>query len=89
MHRTDEKKPAGSSNSTAGDTDGAIVPDASSTGKAFTALTTRFALAAHTLTRNNPANGAGMYIAAKWGVNRALPDLIAAIQYLVQMGGAQ
>ena len=89
MHRTDEKKPTGSSNSTAGDTDAVIVPDTSSTGKAFTALTTRFALAAHPLTRNNPADGAGMYIAVNWGANRALPDLAAAIQYLVQMGGAQ
>ena len=89
MHRTDVKKPAGSSNSTAGGTDEGIVPDARSTCKAFAALTTRFALAAHALTRNNPANDAGMYVAAQWGVNRALPDLAAAIQYLVQMGGAQ
>ncbi|MBP9941218.1 MAG: hypothetical protein KBF33_07440 [Comamonas sp.] len=84
MHNTDVKKPAGSSNSTAGGTDKNIVPDASSTSKAFVALTTRFALAAHAL----PANGAGMYLAVEWGVNQARPNLAAAIDYLLQMGVA-
>lgn len=85
MYRTDEKKPAGSSNSTAGGTDEGIVPEAPSTCNAFAAVVALFTLTA--LTYNNPANGTGMYIAANWAVNQALPDLTTAMQYLVKMGG--
>lgn len=61
MQRTDVKKPAGSSNSTAGGTDTPMVSDTTGTGKAFTALAARFALAVHALTRSSAADGAGIY----------------------------
>lgn len=88
MHRTDEKKPAGSSNSTAGGTDTPMVSDTPGIDKAFTALAARFAPAGNTLTRISAADGAGVYYAVRWGMNRALPDLQAAAQFLVQIGGA-
>ena len=56
-------------------------------GKAFATLAARFALAGHTLTRSNPADGAVMYHAGRWGLSRALPDLQAAAQFLAQIGG--
>ena len=56
-------------------------------GKAFATLAVRFALAGHTLTRSNPADGAAMYYAARWGLFRALPDLQAAAHFLAQIGG--
>ena len=57
-------------------------------GKAFAMLAARFALAGHTLTRSNPADGAVMYYAGRWGLHRALPDLDAAAQFLMQIGGS-
>jgi hypothetical protein len=56
-------------------------------GKAFASLAARFAVAGHTLTRSNPADGAAMYYAGRWGLSRALPDLHAAAHFLVQIGG--
>ena len=56
-------------------------------GKAFATLAARFALAGHTLTRSNPADGAVMYYAGRWGLSRALQDLEAAAQFLTQIGG--
>ena len=56
-------------------------------GKAFATLAARFALAGHTLTRSNPADGAVIYYAGRWGMSRALPDLDAAAQFLTQIGG--
>ena len=56
-------------------------------GKAFASLAARFALAGHTLTRSNPADGAAMYHAGRWGLSRALPDLQAAAHFLAQIGG--
>ena len=56
-------------------------------GKAFASLAARFALAGHTLTRSNPADGAVIYFAGRWGVHRALDDLDAAARFLVQVGG--
>lgn len=88
MYRTDEKKPTGSDNSTAGGTDSAIVSDTTDASKTFASLAARFALVGHTLTRTNPADGAGIYYAARWGMSRALPDLQAAAQFLAQIGGA-
>ena len=88
MHRTDVKKPTGSSNFTAGGTDTPMVSDGASTDKAFIALAARFALAGHALTRSSAADGAGIYYAARWGMSRVLPDLQAAAQFLVQIGGA-
>ena len=56
-------------------------------GKAFATLAARFALAGHTLTRSNPADGAVLYYAGRWGLSRALQDLEAAAQFLTQIGG--
>ena len=57
-------------------------------GKAFATLAARFALVGHTLTRSNPADGAVMYHAGRWGLFRAMPDLEAAAQFLTVIGGA-
>ena len=57
-------------------------------GKAFATLAARFALAGHTLTHSNPAEGAVLYYAGRWGLSRALHDLDAAAQFLKQIGGA-
>ena len=56
-------------------------------GKAFDSLAARFALAGHTLARSNPADGAVMYFAGRWGMHRALDDLDAAARFLAQIGG--
>lgn len=88
MHCTDETKPTGSDNSTAGGTDSAIVSDTTAASKTLAFLAARFALVGPTLTRTNPADGAGIYYATRWGISRALPDLQAAAQFLVQIGGA-
>ena len=68
-------------------TNGANFHTAAHEGKAFATLAARFALAGHTLTRSNPADGAAMYYAGRWGLSRALPDLQAAAQFLAQIGG--
>ena len=62
------------------------IPTGPREGKAFTSLAARFALAGHTLTRSNPADGAVMYYAGRWGFSRALPDLQAAAHFLAQIG---
>ena len=87
MYRTDEKKPTGSGNSTAGGTDSAILSDTTDASKTLAFLTARFALVGHILTRTKPAYGAGIYYATRWGMSRALPDLQAAVQFLGQIGG--
>ena len=56
-------------------------------GKAFATLAAGFALAGHTLTDSNPADGAGLYYAACWGMSLALPELQAAAHFLAQIGG--
>ena len=56
-------------------------------GKAFATLAARFALAGHTLTHSNPAEGAVLYYAGRWGLSRTLHDLDAAAQFLTQIGG--
>ena len=84
---TPKEKPTGSANNPAGHTDSQIVPNLADTGKAFANLAARFALAGHILTRCNPADGAGLYYAARWGMSRALPDLQAAAHFLAQIGG--
>ena len=81
------KKPTGSANNPAGHTDSQIVPNSVEAGKAFATLAARFALAGHTLTRGNPADGAGLYCAGRWGLSRALPDLQAAAHFLEKLGG--
>ena len=42
-------------------TDGLNIPTRQREGKAFATLAARFALAGHTLTRSNPADGAVLY----------------------------
>ena len=84
---TPKERPTGSANIPAGHTDSQIVPNPADAGKAFASLAARFALAGHTLTRSNPADGAAMYYAARWGLSRALPDLQAAAHFLAQIGG--
>ena len=76
--------PVGFQNDT---TDGLNFPTAAHEGKAFVSLAARFALAGHNLTRSNPADGAAMYYAGRWGLSRALPDLQAAAHFLAQIGG--
>ena len=89
MHTTTNEKahgcdPVGFQNDT---TNGVNFPTAEREGKAFASLAARFALAGHTLTRSNPAEGAAMYYAGRWGLSRALPDLQAAAHFLAQIGG--
>ena len=57
-------------------------------GKAFAILAAGFALAGHTLKHSNPADGAVLYYAGRWGLSRTLHDLDAATQFLKQIGGA-
>ena len=76
--------PVGFQNDTTNDVN---FPTAEREGKAFATLAARFALAGHTLTRSNPADGAAMYHAGRWGLSRALPNLQAAAQFLAQIGG--
>ena len=84
---TPKEKPTGSANNPAGHTDSQIVPNAAGAGNDFASLAARFALAGHILSRSSPADGAGLYYAARWGMSRALPDLQAAAHFLAQIGG--
>ena len=88
-HTTTIEKAPGTCDSKglAADTTGADFPTAVHEGKAFATLAARFALAGHTLTRINPADGGAMYYAGRWGLSRALPDLQAAVHFLAQIGG--
>ena len=88
-HTTIHEKSPGTCDSKglAADTTGADFPTAAHDGKAFASLAARFALAGHTLSRSNPADGAGLYYVARWGMSRALPDLQAAAHFLAQIGG--
>ena len=76
--------PVGFQNHTINDLD---FPTGQRDGKAFATLAARFALAGNSLTRSNPADGAVMYYAGRWGLSRVLPDLQAAAQFLAQIGG--
>jgi hypothetical protein len=76
--------PVGFQNDTTNDLD---FPTGQREGKAFATLAARFALAGHTLTRSNPADGAVMYYACRWGLSRAMPDLETAAQFLARLGG--
>lgn len=88
-HTTTIEKAPGTCDSKglATDTTGADFPTAAHEGKAFASLAARFALAGYTLTRSNPADGASMYYAARWGMSRALHGLQAAAHFLTQIGG--
>ena len=90
MHTTTNEKAPGPCDSKGLGTDTTNdlnFPTGQREGKAFAILAARFALAGHTLTRSNPADGAGLYFAARWGMSRALPDLQAAAHFLTQIGG--
>jgi hypothetical protein len=82
-----KEMPTGSANYPAGHTDSLIVPNPAGAGNDFASLAARFALAGHTLMRSNPADGAALYYAGRWGLSRALPDLQAAAHFLAQIGG--
>ena len=84
---TPKEMPTGSANYPAGHTDSQIVPNPAGAGNDLARLAARFALAGHTLTRSNPADGAAMYYAGRWGLSRVLPDMQAAAHFLVQIGG--
>ena len=89
-HTPNEKAP-GATNTKGletGTTNNLDFPTGQREGKAFATLAARFALAGHTLTRSNPADGAVMYYAGRWGLHRALPDLDTAAQFLMQIGGS-
>ena len=90
MHNTTHEKAPGTCDSKGLGTDTTNTmnfPTGQRDGKAFATLAARFALAGHTLTRSNPADGAVMYYAGRWGLHRALPDLEAAAQFSAQIGG--
>lgn len=89
MHNTTQEKAPGTCDSKGlgTDTNDLNFPTGQREGKAFATLAARFALADHTLTRSNPADGAVMYYAGRWGLSRALPDLQAAEHFLAQIGG--
>ena len=84
---TPKEKPIGSANYPAGHTNSKNLPNPRGAGNDFASLAARFALAGHTLSRSNAADGAGLYYAARWGMSRALPDLQAAAHFLAQIGG--
>ena len=89
-HHTPIKKahgcdPVGFQNDT---TNNLNFPTGQREGKAFATLAARFALVGHILTRSNPADGAVLYHASRWGLSRALHDLDAAAQFLTQIGGS-
>ena len=88
-HTTTHEKSPGTCDSKglAADTTDTDFPPAAHDGKVFASLAARFALAGHTLSRSNPADGAGLYFAARWGMSRALPDLQATAHFLAQIGG--
>lgn len=77
--------PVGFQNATTNDLN---FPTGQIEGKVFAALVARFALAGHTLTHSNPADGAVLYYAGRWGLSRALHDLDSAAQFLTQIGGS-
>ena len=76
--------PVGFQNDTTNDLN---FPTGQREGKAFATLAAFFELAGHTLTRSNPADGAVLYYANRWGLSRVLHDLDAASQFLTQIGG--
>ena len=88
-HHTNEKAPGAINTEglTTDTTNDLNFPTGQREGKAFATLAARFALIGHALTRSNPADGAVIYYAGRWGLSRALPDLGAAAQFLATIGG--
>ena len=58
-------------------------------GKAFATLAARFALAGHTLTHSNPADGAVLYYAGRSGKTRELANLDAVAFWLDRVTGVK
>jgi len=87
MHDTDAKKPTGSLNSTAGDTDTHTVAKAQATDKAFPRLRAAFALKGHRLHRRAELGSAETFWVERWGLVRYLPSLHDAALFLAQIGG--
>jgi hypothetical protein len=79
---TSNKKPAESANYSAGHTDKHILP----TDKDFATLSAQFVLAGHTLTRSIAPEGKVLYHANRWGMSRSMPNVVAAEQFLAQIG---
>ena len=89
-HTTTYKKAPGTCDSEGLKTDTTVDPNCpmgQRAGNAFATLAARFSLVGHTLTRSDPADGAVLYYAGRWGLSRALPDLEAAAQFLAVIGG--
>ena len=82
MKKAHGRDPAGFQNDTTNDLD---FPTGQRRGKAFATLAARFALAGHTLTRSNPADGPMIYFVGRWGWQQALPDLEAAERFLTRI----
>ncbi|MEJ8821517.1 hypothetical protein WKW80_05635 [Variovorax humicola] len=57
--------------------------------KQFAILVAQYALKGHALFRGNPADGAAVYYAMRWGMVKMLPTLEAARAFLSGIGGAQ
>ena len=79
------KKPTGSANYPAGNTDRSILPG----DKAFATLAAQYALRGHTLSRSITTDGAVSYQVGRWGLSRSMPDVQAATEYLAQIGGSK
>ena len=87
MHDTDAKKPTGSLNSTAGDTDTHTVAKAQATDKASPRLRAAFALKGHRLHRTAEPEGEETFWAERWGLVKYLPTIDAVRRFLEQIGG--
>lgn len=87
MHDTDAKKPTGSLNSTAGDTDTPTVAKAQATNKAFPSLRAAFALKGHRPHRKAEHGSAETFWAERWGLVKYLPTIDSVRRFLDQIGG--
>lgn len=67
----------------------ASLPLAHTTGKRFSTLTARLAIAGFTATQINAANGTLIYCVARWGMEKMLPDLDAVQALLTRIGGVK
>ena len=57
------------------------------TEKAFSTWQAKFAMHGHALYRTASADGAILYLAARWGMTRELPTLDAVAKFYAQIGG--
>ena len=61
----------------------------SRTEKAFSTWQAKFAMHGHALHRTAGADGAILYLAARWGMTRELQTLDAVVKFYAQIGGKQ